>query len=400
MAYENIRLKEPNLTVVDGYYYMMDNDTDSLIVKTDDGTQAFSYPLDTVLGGNNIVSLEHDGRNFWSLEDSGANVIIRQWYLDNYVCKQRDSHTLAGVTSEAFTVEHYHSTFGAAEAIGQTVLTITSTAGMNVNDVIFLGPNSNGESEERTIKTIIDPSTLEVFVAIDYAYAEDDPVCTYHRLWVFDDEGGGKLHEYNPYTSTTVSSTLGGEYYSVKAATFYDMYHSIYKTSWSEAIAYVKTTNILFTNPSTLTNFGSLAMDNVEDDQSTVIPMYDMAIDGSNIYRLQRKATYYGVTYTFSDSTYNYQLSTSTPFITSISLSAEPAILPANGVNNSTITAIVKDQFNQPISSKNVYFTDDDPNGFITASPIATNAGGVAVTAYKAGTTAREVKITATAEQT
>ncbi|GAG89303.1 unnamed protein product, partial [marine sediment metagenome] len=45
MAYENIRLKEPNFTVVDGYYYMMDNDTDSLIVKTDDGTQAYSYPL-------------------------------------------------------------------------------------------------------------------------------------------------------------------------------------------------------------------------------------------------------------------------------------------------------------------------------------------------------------------
>jgi len=397
MAYENIRLRKQNLTVVDGYYYTIDHDQDSLIVKTDDGTQAFSYPLDTVLGAQ-VVSLEHDGRNFWSLEDNSGD--IKRWYIDNYVCKLQESFATGYTGSDAFTVEHYHSTFGGNEAIGQTILSITSTAGMNAGDTIYLGPNTNGETEEREINNIIDGSSLQVTVAIDYAYQTGDPVCSYHRLWIFDDAGGGKLHEYDPYTPTTVSSTLGGEYSNVKAATFYDMYHATYRTGWSEAIAYVKTTNILFKNPSTLTNFGSLAMDNVQDDLATVISIYDLAIDGSNIYRLQLKATYYGTTYTFASGFYSYQLSTTTPFITSISLSAEPAILPANGVNNSTITAIVKDQFNQPISLKNVYFTDDDPNGFITASPIATNAGGVAVTAYKAGTTAREVKITATAEQT
>lgn len=400
MAYENIRFKEPNLTVVDGYYYMMDNDTDSLIVKTDDGTQAYSYPLDSLISTNNVVSLEHDGRNFWSLEDSGANVIIKRWYINNYVCKLREYFTLNNVTSEAFTVEHYHSTFSGDEAVGQTTLSITSTAGMHAGDTLYLGPNSSGQDEERTISNIIDGSSLQVNPAIDYAYTTGDHVCTYHRVWIFDDEGGGKLHEYDPYTPTTVSSTLGGEYATVKAATFYDMYSAMYRPSWSEAICYVKTSNLLFKNPTTLTNFGSLAMDNVEDDQSTVISIYDIAIDGSNIYRLQLKATYYGTTYTFTGSDYSYQLSTTTPFITSISLAAEPAILPANGVNNSTITAIVKDQFNQAISGKNVYFTDDDPVGFITASPIATNAAGVAQTAYKAGTSAREVKISATAEQT
>jgi len=61
--------------------------------------------------------------------------------------------------------------------------------------------------------------------------------------------------------------------------------------------------------------------------------------------------------------------------------------------------AIVKDQFNLPIASRLVYFTDDDANGFIITSPVSTDANGEATTSYKAGTTANEVKITATAQQ-
>ena len=37
MAYENIKLRKRNVAVVDGYFYMMDEDVDALIVKTDDG---------------------------------------------------------------------------------------------------------------------------------------------------------------------------------------------------------------------------------------------------------------------------------------------------------------------------------------------------------------------------
>jgi hypothetical protein len=80
-------------------------------------------------------------------------------------------------------------------------------------------------------------------------------------------------------------------------------------------------------------------------------------------------------------------------------LRANPAIVPANGVNQSTITAIVKDQFNNPIAAKPVTFTDDDPNGAILTATDSTDGYGVASTQYKAGTTAREVKITATAQQ-
>jgi malate/lactate dehydrogenase len=68
-------------------------------------------------------------------------------------------------------------------------------------------------------------------------------------------------------------------------------------------------------------------------------------------------------------------------------------------VSTSQITAIVKDQFLQPIASKLVYFTDDDANGYITGSPATTNSNGVATVSYVAGSTANEVRITATAQQ-
>ena len=397
MAYENIRFKEPNITMVDGYYYMMDNDTDSLIVKTDDGTQSYSYPLDSTLGGANVCSLEHDGRNFWSLEAGTGN--IKRWYIDNYVCKLRETFNTGYTGSSAFTVEHCHIAFSGDESAGQTILSVNDSSDVHNGDTVFIGPNAAGQSEERTVAGT-GANTITVNPAIDNDYLTGDPISSYHRVWIFDDAAGGKLHEYDPYTPTTVSSTLGGEYYGVQAATFFDMYDLTYRPTWDQAICYVKTTNLLFTNPDDLTNFGSLSMDNVEDDLSTVIAIYDLTMDGTNIYRLQLKATYYGTTYTFTDSTYNYQLSTTTPFITSISLAAEPAILPANGVNTSTVTAIVKDQFNQPIGSKSVAFTDDDANGFIVTTPVNTNANGVAVTTYKAGTTANEVKVTATAQQT
>jgi hypothetical protein len=136
-------------------------------------------------------------------------------------------------------------------------------------------------------------------------------------------------------------------------------------------------------------------MDNVEDDLAAVIPIYDVTMEGVNVYRLQQKATYYGTTYTFVNSTYNYQLSTLESFITSISLRVNPAILPANGVNTSTITAIVKDQFNLPIVAKLVYFTEDDDTGAISGpNPANTDSNGVATTTYTAGTSAREVKLT------
>lgn len=412
MAYENIRLRKKNVVVVEGYYYMIDEDLDVLITKTDDGTQAYSYPLDTTLS-TEVLSLDYDGRNFWSLEQTDAadptpkTVTIRRWYLDNYVCKLRESFVFnnsnyPGIyfNSDAFAIEHYHTSFSSDEAVGQDVLSVFDNSNMESGITLTLGPNSTGQQEEVYVQSV-GSGDVTLTSIIDYAYSSGDPITFYKNIWIFNDYYGtvadfGALYKFDAYNNTISGTNSGGAYHGVNAATFYDL--SDVFGAGSEAICYVKGTNMLFMNPNDVdVSYGSMIMDNIQDDLATTIPIYDITIEGSNVYRLQLKATYYGSTYSFA--TYNYQLSTLNSFITSISLQAEPAILPANGVNNADITVVVKDQFNLPVVSKLVYMTEDDPVGYIITSPISTNAQGTAVTQYKAGTTAREVRLTATAQQ-
>lgn len=455
MAYENITLRKQNVTMIDGYFYMLDEQQDAMIVKTDDGTQAYSYPLDTVIGSQ-VVSMEYDGRNFWSLENPGSDTVrIKRWNLENYVLKLRDDFEMLPnashkYQSEALAIEHYHLRFNSSASVGSSVLSMyqpkTKQADLDLiaklqsGMTISLGPNSNGQREDISVNSVTVQATGQATVynvnlnaLTTYAYSgptvsgagqdyDDrygDPATFYNNIWLFNNWDGvsssdGALYKINAYTGSYQTRYAGGEYQNVDACTFFDVPNYIFDRAWQgtpandafnwpkyNSIAYVRTTNMIFLNPDDFSDsYGSMTMDNVQDDQATVIPIYDLTMEGVNVYRLQRKATYYGTTYTFADSTYNYQLSTLEPFITSISLRANPAILPANGVNTSQITAIVKDQFNLPIEGKLIYFTDDDPNGNITGpNPANTDVDGVATTTYTAGNTAREVKITATAQQ-
>lgn len=415
MSYENLRLRKGNFTIVGGYYYTMDEDTDSLVVKTDDGTLAFSYPLDTTIT-QTVKSMEYDGRNIWTLRETGTDqVTIDRWYISNYVCTLRESFDFVPGPShkydvDTFTVEHYHIEFSANESAGQSILSITDGSDLASGYTVVLGPNSLGQLEEKTVSTA-GADYVQINGSTTYEYADGDPITFYKRLWLFNNYDGtdsstGAIYEADAYTGSVISKTAGGAFKDILACTFYGIPRHVFdKTVGSSvvdprynSICYIKGTNLIFLNPDDITtSYSSMTMDNLESDQATNISIYDLAIEGTNVYRLQLKATYYGSTSSWS--TYNYQLSSLNSFITSISLRADPAILPANGVNPSTITAIVKDQFNLPIQSKQVYFTDDDDNGTITSSPVNTDSDGVATTTYIAGTTAREVRITATAQQ-
>lgn len=90
MTYENINFKYPNMCVKDGYFYMFDHDIDALVQKVDDGTTAFTYPLDTVLN-NEVKSLEYAGGYFWTLQSDST---IKKWSIDNYVCTLKETLSL------------------------------------------------------------------------------------------------------------------------------------------------------------------------------------------------------------------------------------------------------------------------------------------------------------------
>lgn len=148
------------------------------------------------------------------------------------------------------------------------------------------------------------------------------------------------------------------------------------------------------------TYFGIMQMDNVQTNQSTVHKIYDIDIDGDDLYRLQKTATYYGSNYSWS--TYNFQVSPIRSFIDFITLDSDTHILPATGRNVTPVRSITLDQYGQGVVNRPVTITDDDDVGFITTEVVYTDIfynTGRADTAYTSGTDLRVVNINAKVTQ-
>ncbi len=411
MASENIKLRKRNFTVSEGYFYMVDEEQDNLLQKTDDGNTAFSYPLDTLLT-NSISSLEFDGVYFWTLEDSGANdVVIRRWQIDNYICKLRQTISLTEsgshkYQSQAFSIEHYHTELSATVSGGSSVLYIDDywNSPTISGAKLHLGPNGDGEAELVTVNTTFSGG-VTISGSTSFSYDLGAAVNYFTNVWLFNDWNGlssstGALYKLDGWTGNYITKYPGAAYKSISAATFYKV-PSFSEYGDTDMLCYIKGTNTLFVNvdeheDGTLHYYGSMVMENIQSDEATVITVYDMAMDRDNMYRLQLKPDGTAITWTY----YSYLLSPLESFVTSISLSASPAIIAANGLSTSNILAVVKDQFLQPIVGRNVTFSENGTGSITGGTVKATDSNGKADTVYTAGTTAQEVQITAVVVQT
>jgi hypothetical protein len=113
-------------------------------------------------------------------------------------------------------------------------------------------------------------------------------------------------------------------------------------------------------------NMASMIMDTaIKNDRITLHTIYDLAQSGdnitgvtANIYRLQTTYTYGAgaLEDSFSLGPYNYVVSIMKPMVTSIGLIAEPALVVANGVDESLIWATVRDQYGAQLEGKRVVF--------------------------------------------
>ena len=400
MGYVNLKLRKGNFVVDQGYFYSFDESNDVLLQKIDDGSTAFSYPLDTVISSA-VKSLEHDKIYFWTLENSGGgNVNVKKWLVENSICNLKDTINLSpDYDSNAFTVEHYHTSVAATISGGDYVIQVKSYYDTVVSSgiVLTLGLNSSTWYEDVTVNSV-SGTYITLTSGTQYSYDVDDEVNFYTNLWLFNNDGNGSLRKVNAYTGDLVATTSGSEYDNIAACTFARI-NDVFDSN-VDALIYVKSTNLKFVNVGTLANYGIMTIDNLRSNGSTVIPVYDLTISGKTVYRLQDEATYYGVDNSWS--TYNYQVSTVRSFIDSITVTAYPLILPANGYNVTQVKAAVFDQYGDGVVNKPVHFTDTDNVGFITINPAYTDyfwGTGEAKTAYKAGITPQTVTIEGTVTQ-
>jgi hypothetical protein len=191
MAYETTNLKWNNFVIRDGYFYYMDHQADALMKKTSGGNIAYSYPLDTVLSSE-VICLFDDGIFFWTLEDAyiddpeSFNFVIKKWLLDtDGICKLQTTfnYTETGsykYQSNTFIVESYHTTF--SEDVPKNSDYIALTEFYNLAETthkIFLGPNSDGDSEYVTITGTISQGKLGLDFFTAHNYEQGDNINIY-----------------------------------------------------------------------------------------------------------------------------------------------------------------------------------------------------------------------------
>lgn len=402
MAKENIKFPRSHVAISDDYFYYCDERNNTLNVKVCNGDTVFSYPFEYSLGGRQVKSLEYDGRYFWTLQqgDSIDDSVIKKWYLDNYTCKLYDTIELNKTSNDVFrcktfTLEFYNTTLSSNVESNQAQISINSYYDkITPGTILTLGPNKDGLYEDVTVTgTINSADELGLDFYTSNSYSEETPVYFATNLWLINDythlNFGGSLYKIKLSNNRIERVIEDSDFELVNSSCFYN-------SGVSQYILYVVGTTLRFFNAVTELNETSMLLDNRKTDNSE-ITIYDIKVKEDSLFRLQKAANYYNSDYSWE--TYNYQVATIRPFVDSVSVAANPTILPSNGINTSEITISVRDQYNNPIKYKPVLLTDDDATGFVTSGEVFTNLYGVAKAYYRAGIIPGSVSIQILATQ-
>lgn len=424
MVRENIRFDDPNFTTDGIYYYTILDSAQVLQQKVDDGSLAFSFPLDTQVG-DTVKELQWDGTYFWSLEPKTDGFIIRKWGIQSSVCSQVQKFEFTtGAThtydADAFAVDHYRLTLGINSAGGGDYT--TGLTDINISDTSMLSPGDVLTFTKRDVAThqrvntsfveqkIVDSVLSSTQVRLTSAMSGDphgdgkgfrgpdvspasgepptpDEVYVTKYLWISNKHAPGNpsnaaLYKVNAANGSNLVQFSGTQYADVGASTFYVKYNRAgtapdeYNTTIvddSDAgglqtyVLIAKSSSLLFFNVDTNIVDRSMVMNNVKADNINVWSVSDMTVAGDEpnivIFRLQQGTTYLNDSLVETDegwSEYNYEKQLLRRVVNSIAVTAEPSIIPADGASTSKITATLRDQYNEAIPSGKQVNWSDD----------------------------------------
>jgi len=412
---ENIQLGKENMSIKDHYFYMFDNDADILIQKVDDGVIAFSYPLDTPLA-NEVVDSEFDGVNFWTLENTNPNVIIKRWLIENYVCKLKQTLDFIedvghSYDVDAFSVENYCLTMSGTHDPGTKTIYITPGYMYKINTLmsVTLGPNNHGYMETIPVSASYD-GRVTLATEITQTYHSGDNFRFYNNLFLFNnfdgkDDTSSALYKINAYEGTFVTKYTGGEYRDVTASKFVNT-DKFSEYGFVNTLAFVKGVNLLFMNIEQLGTlseiYRSMVIDNLIKDTGDIVKVFDIDIIDNNIYKLQTEGCRFGELVPFSSGA-NYMIEPFKSFLTSVLMYSNPGIIAADGEDITVLTVKVLNQYGLPIDGRLIYFTVDSGAAYVDVvitgpNPANTDINGIAITQIKAGTETGWAKIIATTE--
>lgn len=419
MAYENLEFSYSNFCIgaQNGTFCSIDTTNPSAIlqVKNSSGDVIRNYTLDpNISQGTEIKAIEYpgprglsnfyDGLPFFTLEhDNDTQCTIKKWNLDHtntvlnldYSIVKTTSTGIACYNCNAMALEYYHTEFDGATTTGTGKIKIDSYSNINTGDVLFLGPSTDVDNlnafEYVNVATISGGwvyITASGIVPPVYEYKDEDQITYSKNIFLFSDlDKDGNTNKGSLYKLDTVSGTLldvqnDGIYAGVNAA------------AWSldyQGIGFVNGVNLLYIDPNN--NYQvqkSHALTNINADEVTVLPVYDLIFDNTSIYRLQDKITLRdndGDKATYDWSTYNYHQDAISPYTFSTTIFVDLAGVALNQ-GEVTLTAVVRDQFGVGLLNKLLYFSKSgDSGGYFTPinGQVYTNASGIATILYTCG---------------
>lgn len=351
----NIRFQEQNCAGDGVYFYCMLDGTQVLQQKVDDGTVAFTFPLDTAVGGN-ILELDWDGVYFWSLEEKTGGMILRKWGIESFICKQQQKFELTNnathtYSATAVAVEAYALTVGNNDnggggyTTGLSDINISDTTKIESGDVLTFV--RRGTSTARRLGTAYVEQCVVVSVlsatqvrltapmaadphgdglgfrgpaVVPGAGEPKTPDLVYVTKYVWLNNanapsalGTPAVYKIRASNGQNVVQFSGTQYQSVGASAFYTTYNtvgavadgSIYNTTikndtdrggYQTYLLMARSSTLLFFNVTTNIIDRSMVMNNIKVDTINVWPVYDMFVAGAEpnpvLYRLQLGTTF------------------------------------------------------------------------------------------------------------
>ena len=391
---ENIHLKYPNFCFgprADTFCSINQDDATTIMrIKNSTGGLLGDYYLSSNII-NELIHLEYvgpsnlteeiDGLTFFTVEKIDfTRCIIKRYEMRTSSNQLNMKHQIVKYTTglyyydiNAAAVEHYERTFSLHNPGGINYLNINSTNRLTSGTKLFLGPSNDGDNEGATefvTVSYVIGSTVYLTSNLVYQYVIGDQISFYTDVYLISNLGmGGDTSRGTIFKIDADSGSVGDVntdrvYRNISAARWYP---------FSETIASISGNNLFFINPyASYYNWRSIFLNNIEDDNSTLIPNYDVIFEDSSVYLLANKRTTRdddGNRTTENWGTwYNYVPNGVARYSNSIEIYSNDNVVIGD-LGYTTLYVKVIDQFGASLSGKTVYFTMS-PEGLGIFTPL------------------------------
>jgi len=379
---ENVHFKYPNFCFgpIAGTFCSINQDSATTIlrIKNSAGTTLVDYQLSSNII-NELIHVEYvgpsditeimDSLTFFTVEKvDSTRCIIKRWETrpssNQLNLKQQFIKYTTGVyyyDVTAAAVEYYETTFSNHNPGGINYVILNNTTRITSGMKLFLGPSNDADNEDDGEYVTVNyksGNTVYLTSNLNYQYVIGDKVSYYKNVYLISDLGisgdtsRGTIFKINAYNGSVDDVNTDKVYQNINASRWCPL---------SETVASISSNNMFFINPyASYSNWRSMSLNNLEDDNATVIPYYDVLFDDYEVYFLSNKKLIrdddYGENLTEDwGSWYNYVQNTLLPYSNTLIVYSGDSTLIGQNIST-TIYVKVIDQFGVGLQGKTVNF--------------------------------------------